>query len=81
MHRPAAILISALAIASGAAAADKITKISSDTEHDLRVATYCIEGQVFVIAIADLGEGGGVTVTQIQHSVDGKVLPMTCAAR
>lgn len=81
MRRHLAILISALAIASGAAAADKITQIASDTEHDLRVATYCIEGHVFVVAVADLGDGGGVAVTQIQHSVDGKLVPMTCAAR
>jgi len=81
MHRHAATLILILALASGAAAADKIKQIASDTEHDLRVATYCIEGHLFVIAIADLGDGGGVAVTQIQESVDGKLVPMTCTAR
>lgn len=81
MRRHAAILISSLAIASGAAAADQITQLASDMEHDLRVATYCIEGHVFVVAVADVGDGGGVSVTQIQRNVDGKVVPMTCQVR
>lgn len=34
-----------------------------------------------MIAIADLGDGRGVAVTQIQQNVDGKLVPITCTQR
>ncbi|MDA7738122.1 hypothetical protein N8855_01595, partial [bacterium] len=46
--------------------------------HDLRAATLCIEGHIVIVAHSDVGKGGGLHMMQLQHVVEGKILPMTC---
>lgn len=63
-------------VGSGVQAA--IEKMESKSSHDLRVSTFCIEGHLFVIAVSDVGKGGGTAVTQVYHEEKGKNVPMQC---
>ena len=46
--------------------------------HDLRAATLCIEGHIVIVAHSDVGKGGGLHMMQLEHVVDGEIVPMTC---
>lgn len=46
--------------------------------HDLRVTSLCIEGHVVVVAHSDVGKGGGLQMLQLQHEVNGNIVPMQC---
>jgi hypothetical protein len=48
--------------------------------HDIRVTNMCIEGHIVVVTHSDVGQGGGLQMIQLQHDVNGKIVPMTCAA-
>ena len=66
-----------LALCSLAYADDPIL-MGEYKRHDLRAATLCIEGHVVIVAHSDVGKGGGLGMMQLQHLVDGEILPMTC---
>ncbi len=68
----------ALMILVGSGVQAAIEKMDSKSSHDLRVSTFCIEGHLFVIAVSDVGEGGGTAVTQVYHDEHGKTVPMQC---
>jgi hypothetical protein len=68
----------AMALALTATFRAGIVKPDSDWSHDIKLATFCIEGHVFVVAISDVGKGGGTAIAQIQHDADGRVVPMKC---
>lgn len=46
--------------------------------HDIRVTNMCIEEHVVVVSHSDVGMGGGLQMIQLQHVVDGKIVPMVC---
>ena len=68
----------ALLLLIGSSVQAEIEKVDSEWSHDMRVSTFCIEGQLFVVAISDVGKGGGTAITQVTHEVNGKVVPMQC---
>ena len=68
----------ALMILVGSSVQAKIEKVSSESSHKMRVTTFCIEGHLFVVAISDVGEGGGTAITQVYHDEQGRNVPMQC---
>jgi len=46
--------------------------------HDIRVTNMCIEGLVVVVTHSDVGSAGGLQMIQVQHTVNGTIVPMTC---
>ncbi len=38
----------------------------------------CIEGHVVVVSHGDVGQGGGLQMIQLQHEVNGKIVPLKC---
>jgi hypothetical protein len=58
--------------------AGNVILIGEYTRHDVRVTSMCIEGHVVVVSHSDVGQGGGLQMIQLQHVVDGKIVPMKC---
>lgn len=52
--------------------------ISEYKRHDIRVTSVCAEGFIVLVAHSDVGQGGGLQMLQLQHEVNGKLVPMTC---
>ena len=48
--------------------------------HDIRVTNMCVEGFVVVVTHSDVGSAGGLQMIQLQHDVNGKIVPMKCEA-
>lgn len=78
--RTAKLMLAATLIAfAGPAVADKEPpELSEYDRHDLRVTSICAQGHVVVIAHSDVGKGGGLDMMQLQHEVDGRIVPMRC---
>ena len=79
------VLIALLALISMSAwvAATKVGNvflIGEFQRHDIRVTSMCIEGHVVVTSHSDVGTGGGLQMIQLQHEVNGKIVPMKCDA-
>ena len=77
------ILIAVLALISTSAwgAATKVGNvflIGEFQRHDIRVTSMCVEGHVVVTSHSDVGTGGGLQMIQLQHEVNGKIVPMKC---
>lgn len=58
--------------------ADELTMLGVYQRHDIRVTSICVEGHVVVAAHSDVGQGGGLHMLQLQHLVDGEIVPMRC---
>ncbi|MDX1555659.1 MAG: hypothetical protein R3212_06510 [Xanthomonadales bacterium] len=79
--RTPAILASAVLglLAAQPALADKEPpELSEYDRHDLRVTSICAQGHVVVVAHSDVGNGGGLHMMQLEHVVDGRIVPMRC---
>jgi hypothetical protein len=77
------ILICVLALISTgvlgkASKAGNVILIGEYQRHDIRVTSMCIEGHVVVVSHSDVGQGGGLQMIQLQHEVNGKIVPMRC---
>ena len=77
------ILIALLTLISTGAwgAATKVGNvflIGEFQRHDIRVTSMCIEEHVVVVSHSDVGQGGGLQMIQLQHEVNGKIVPMKC---
>jgi hypothetical protein len=76
------ILIALLALVSlnarGATKSGDVFLLGEYQRHDIRVTSMCIEKHVVVVSHSDVGQGGGLQMIQIQHVVDGKIVPMKC---
>ena len=56
----------------------EVRLISEYKRHDIRVTNMCIEGHTIVVSHSDVGMGGGLQMIQIQHEVNGRIVPMLC---
>ncbi len=77
------IMIATLALVSTGAwgkttDASKVTLLAEYKRHDIRVTSMCIEGHVVVVSHSDVGRGGDLQMIQLQHEVNGKIVPMKC---
>ena len=77
------LLIVALALVSVVAwgkttDASKINLLTEYKRHDIRVTSMCIEGHSVVVSHSDVGRGGDLQMIQLQHEVNGKIVPMKC---
>jgi len=68
----------AIARAIGQKDGTSVRLISEYKRHDIRVTSVCAEGHVLLVSHSDVGAGGGLQMIQLQHDVDGKIVPMTC---
>ena len=68
----------AVAKAIGHKDGTSVRLISEYKRHDIRVTSLCAEGHVVLVSHSDVGQGGGLQMIQLQHDVDGKIVPMTC---
>jgi hypothetical protein len=57
---------------------DEVRLLGEYKRHDIRVTSMCIEGHVVVVSHSDVGQGGGLQMIQLQHEVNGKIVPMKC---
>ena len=58
----------------------KVLLLAEYQRHDIRVTNMCIEDLVVVVTHSDVGSAGGLQMIQIQHNVNGNIVPMTCEA-
>ena len=72
------ILVAALALGSTGAWCNEVKLLAEYKRHDIRVTSMCIEEHNVVVAHSDVGQGGDLQMIQLQHEVNGKILPMKC---
>ena len=72
------ILVGALALVSTGAWSDEVKLLDEYKRHDIRVTSMCIEEHTVVVSHSDVGQGGDLQMIQLQHEVNGKILPMKC---
>ena len=58
--------------------ANKVALVAEYKRHDIRVTSMCIEGHSVVVSHSDVGRGGDLQMIQMQHEVNGKIVPMKC---
>ena len=58
---------------------DKVTLVAEYKRHDIRVTSMCIEGHAVVVSHSDVGRGGDLQMIQMQHEVNGNIVPMECS--
>jgi len=58
----------------------KVLLLAEYQRHDIRVTNMCVEDLVVVVTHSDVGSAGGLQMIQIEHSVNGNTIPMTCEA-
>ena len=57
----------------------EIRLIAEYQRHDIRVTNMCIEEHVVLVTHSDVGSAGGLQMIQLQHDVNGMVVPMKCS--
>jgi len=72
------ILVATLALGSTGAWCDEVKLLAEYQRHDIRVTAMCIEEHMLLVSHSDVGQGGDLQVIQLQHEVNGKIVPMLC---
>ncbi len=72
------ILFAILALGFTGAWCDEVKLLAEYKRHDIRVTSMCIEKHVLLVSHSDVGQGGDLQMIQLQHEVNGKIVPMLC---
>ena len=78
MQLPMTALLVVLGATTAAVKDHDLRLLGEYSRDDIRVTSLCIEGHLVLVAHSDVGKGGGLQMLQLQHEVDGKIVPMKC---